>query len=167
MKKITAVACSIMLLAALSGCSNASSGVPATDGANSSETQPSKDEWTNYLSQQVAEFSVSKAECSYTKGTLEVQVKFTNISDRPIAAIDAGGTVNDVFGEKQMAVDLSVAKKVAPGKSVNAGSWGSSCYSLNPYIAEQAGLLDMDPENINLVVEVTKIAFVDGEIIEF
>lgn len=167
MKKASIIALALLATLTLAGCSNASTGVPATDGADQTESQPSKDEWTNYLSQQVAEFSVSNAECSYTKGTLEVQVKFTNISDRPIAAIDANGTVNDVFGEKQMGVDLSVAKKVSPGKSVNAGSWGSSCYSLNPYIAEQAGLLDMDPENINLVVEVTKIAFTDGEIIEF
>lgn len=151
----------------LSGCSSSNIGTSTADGSGTIQTQPVKDEWTNYVSEQTIEFSVSEAECSYSRGTLEVLVKFKNISNRTIAAIEAYGSVNDVFGERQMGVKLSVAKKIAPGKSVNAGSWGSSCYSLNPYIAKEAGLIDMDPENRKLVVEVTKIAFTDGEIVEF
>lgn len=167
MKKTIGIALALLLSTALSGCSGSSIETSGTTSSGESQTEALKDEWTNYLSQQTIEFSVSNAECSYTNGTLEVLVKFTNISDRTIAAIDANGTINNVFGEEQMAVNLSVSKKVAAGKSVNAGSWGSSCYSLNPYIAGEAGLLEMDPENIKLVVEVTKIAFSDGEIIEF
>lgn len=167
MKKVSTLSAAVLVILALAGCSNAGVGQSATGDSQSSNTVPVKDEWTNYLTNVVSEFSVSKAECSYTDGSLEVQVKFTNISDKAIAAVDATGTINDVFGEKKMAVDLSVAKKMAVGASANAGSWGRSCFSLNPYIADQANLLDMDPETIKLVVEVSKIAFVDGQIIEF
>ncbi len=167
MKKISSLTAAVLLLLTLAGCSNAGVGQSATGDTQVTDPAPSKDEWSNYLSYEVSEFSVSKAECSYSDGSLEVLVKFKNISERPIAAVDAAGTVNDVFGEKKIGVNLSVAKKIAPGASANAGSWGSSCYSLNSYSADESSLLEADPETLKLVVEVSKIAFVDGEIIEF
>jgi ABC-type glycerol-3-phosphate transport system substrate-binding protein len=168
MKKLIAISASMMLVAALAGCSNGTNSQSASDGSAGSSQTSQKDEWTNYVTSTTSEFSVSKtAECSYSKGSLEVLVKFKNISDRPIAAIDAVGAVNDVFGTKKMGVNLSVSKKIAVGASANAGSWGSSCYSINEYNADEASLLETDPSNIKLVVSVSKIAFVDGEIIEF
>ncbi len=169
MKKKFFTAMSLAAILLLSGCATTGGATKSTpsEASQTPIAEVQKDDWTNYLTSTIVEFSVSKAECSYSKGSLEALIKFKNISDKTIVAIEASGTVNNVFGEKQMGIDLSESKKVAPGKTVNAGSWGSSCWSLNQFISEQIGLLDMDPETIKLVVEVSKIAFDNGEILEF
>jgi hypothetical protein len=137
----------------------------------SQEASPDATEvsWDSSLEVQLVEFSVSKAKCSYSDGSLEMRATVANISGRDIIAIDVAALINDVFGEEIMGMDLSSDKKLAAGESVNVGSWGNSCFSLNQFSSDHNRLLDMDDLDASTDVEfqVRKIAFSDGEIVEY
>ena len=139
-----------------------------SESSDGSEDLPSTD-WTNYVTAELVEFSVSKAECSYSDGTLELLVTLTNVSEKTIIAVDAAATVNDVFGEEINAYNISGDKSFGPGEKLNVGSWGSSCYDLNQYSSEDNRLLDMEDldATTDVVIKIRKIAFEGGEVLEF
>lgn len=121
------------------------------------------------MKDEIVEFSVSKSDCSYDDGTLELLAKFTNITSRDILAIEASAEVQDLFGEKIMGLNLSSDKLLTSGQTVNVGSWGSSCWGLNNYNSDELRLMNMTDvsELTKIVIQVNKIAFKDGEILEF
>lgn len=125
--------------------------------------------WTDFLSHELIEFSVSNVDCSYSDGSMEMLVTFKNISDREMIAIEASATVNDVFDEQMTGVNISSDKSLAAGDSVNVGSWGSSCFPLSDISGDDRRLLEMDnlEKKTKVKISVTKIAFDDGEIVEF
>lgn len=125
--------------------------------------------WESSLRVELVEFSVSKADCSYSDGSLEMRATITNISGRDIVAIDAAAIVNDVFGEQIKGLNISSDKRLLAGESVNVGSWGSSCYDLNQFSSDDNRLLDMEDLEVSTSVEfqIQKIAFADGEIAEY
>jgi len=128
-----------------------------------------EDSWDSVLAIKLVEFSVSNAECSYSDGLLELRATITNVSAKEIIAIDAGAWITDVFGEQIKGLDISSDEKIAPGDSINVGSWGNACYDLNQFSADDNRLLDMDDLDASTDVEfiVNKIAFTGGEIIDY
>ena len=177
----------IGLLALLVGCSSApntagiyndstldSSSLGDADNSSGSESTESGNDsssldWTNYVTAELVEFSVSNAECSYSDGSLELLVTFTNVSDKKVIAVEALALVNDVFGEEINRYTISGDKSFGPGKEFKAGSWGNSCYEMNEYSSEDNRLLDMEDldSTTDVVIKVSKIAFEGGEILEF
>ena len=139
-----------------------------SESSDGSEDSTSTD-WTNYVTAELVEFSVSNAECSYSDGTLELLVTLTNVSDKKIIAVDASATVNDVFGEEINGYNISGDKSFGPGKKLKVGSWGNSCYDLNQFSSEDNRLLDMEDldSTTDVVIKISKIAFEGGEVLEF
>jgi hypothetical protein len=154
-----------------SGSSATSTGSDESSGSESSDDSESVTsiDWTDYVTAELVEFSVSNAECSYSDGSLELLVTLTNVSDKKIIAVDASATVNDVFGEEINRYSISGDKSFGPGKQLNVGSWGNSCYDLNKYSSEDQRLLDMEDldTTTDVVIKVSKIAFEGGEVLEF
>ena len=146
---------------------------PVETAVETEEPEPTQvedeDSWETVLAIKLVEFSVSNAECSYSDGLLELRATVTNVSDTEIIAIDAGAWITDVFGEQIKGLDISTDEKIAPGESVNVGSWGNACYDLNQFSADDNRLLDMEDLDASTDVEfiVNKIAFSDGEIVSY
>ena len=168
----------------LTGCSQ-SSPVPTVtvtetvEAAQSEVIEPSSPskvevieapEWEDFLDGNLVELSVSKAECGFaTDGSLDLLVTFKNTTDRKMLAISADVEVMDLFGERLIGVNISSDDSILAGASVNVGSWGSNCYSLNEYKSEDLRLLAMEDvsKTTEVVINVSKIAFEDGEVLEF
>ena len=150
---------------------NAASKIDSSEAPTSSTNEDisQSKKWGEILKAEITEFSVSKSDCNYDDGSLELLVKLTNISSREILAIDASAEVQDLFGEKIMGLNLSSDKLLPPGQTANVGSWGSSCWGLNNYSSGESRLMDMSSvsELTKIVIEVSKVAFKDGEILEF
>jgi len=125
--------------------------------------------WGEVLREELVEFSVSKSDCSYDDGSLELLAKFTNIYSKEILAIKASAEIQDLFGENLMVLTLDSDQSLAPGKTVNVGSWGSSCFGLNNYDSDQLRLMEMInvSELTKVVIQVSMVAFKDGEILAF
>lgn len=170
------------LLLTLSGCTGtpqpavtvtvtAEPSVTATSPEKTEEPSPDPEEssWEESLKIELVEFSVSKAECSYSDGSLELRATVTNISGKDIVAIDAAAIINDVFDEQIKGLSISSDEKLVAGDSVNVGSWGNSCYDLNQFSSDDNRLLDMKDLDSSAKVEfqVRKIAFSDGEVVEY
>ena len=159
----------------ITGCGsdgeNSVSKIDSTESPTSSTNEDIRQnkKWGEILKAEIIEFSVSKANCSYDDGTLELLVKLTNISSKEILAIDASAEIQDLFGEKIMGLNLDSDKLLPPGQIANVGSWGSSCWGLNNYNSDETRLMEMInvSELTKIVIEVSKIAFRDGEILEF
>lgn len=168
--------CAVFLLSTLvSGCGGSSGGTESeknstggTTGATENTIVQSK-KWREYLKDEIIEFSVSKSDCGYDDGTLELLAKFVNITSRDILAIEADAEVQDLFGEKIMGLSLSSDELLTSGQTVNVGSWGSSCWGLNNYNSDELRLMNMTKvtELTKIIIQVNKIAFKDGEILEF
>lgn len=154
-----------------SGSSATSNGSEESAGSESSDASEdaTATDWTNYVTAELVEFSVSNAECSYSDGSLELLVTLTNVSDKKIIAVDASAIVNDVFGEEINGYNISGDKSFGPGKQLKVGSWGNSCYDLNQFSSEDQRLLDMEDleTTTDVVIKVSKIAFEGGEVLEF
>lgn len=177
----------LIISLSLSGCSAASQPAVTVTATETVTAQPEEQKpesaetaeesiedqsamsWESSLLVDLVEFSVSKADCSYSDGSLEMRATITNISGRDIVAIDAAALINDVFGEQIKGLDISSDKRLLAGESVNVGSWGSSCYDLNQFSSDDNRLLDMEDLEVSTSVEfqVRKIAFSDGEIAEY
>ena len=159
----------------ITGCGNsgedASSKIDPNDASTSStgDDVGQSQKWGEILKAEITEFSVSTSDCSYDDGSLELLVKLTNVSSREILAIDASAEVQDLFGEKIMGLNLSSDDSLPPGQTANVGSWGSSCFGLNNYSSNELRLMEMSnvSEQTKVVIEVSKVAFKDGEVIEF
>ncbi len=177
--KLLLVATIPVIALTLSGCSQPTPTATVTVTADPTEVEVETTEstepevvdpkWEDFLEANLVEFSVSKAECSYSDGSLELRVTLTNLSDRNIVAIDAVALINDIFDEEIKGLNISSDESLAAGDSVNVGSWGSSCYDLNQFSSEDNRLLDMEDldKTTDVVIEVRKIAFEDGEVLEF
>ena len=173
--KLKIVSIVLMMSMMVSGCGGSNEKAESNSNPSDSPTTSTEDnatqlkKWSKFLKEEIVEFSVSKSDCSYDDGSLELLVKLTNITSREILAIDGSAEVQDVFGEKIMRLNLSSDKSLAAGQTVNVGSWGSSCWGLNNYSSDEARLMEMDnvSESTKVVIEVSKIAFKDGEILEF
>lgn len=141
----------------------------AEDKTEEASPEPEESSWEESLRIELVEFSVSKAECSYSDGSLELRATVTNISGRDIVAIDAAALINDVFDEQIKGLNISSDKKLLAGDSVNVGSWGNSCYDLNQFSSDDNRLLDMEDlgSSTKVQFQVRKIAFSDGEVIEY
>lgn len=139
-----------------------------SESSDGSEDLTSTD-WTDYVTAELVEFSVSNAECGFRDGTMEVLVTFTNVSEKKIIAVDAFANIYDIFGEEMNSVDLFGDKSFGPGKTLKVGSWGNGCYGLNDYSSEDQRLLDMEDlaATTDIVITVSKIAFEGGEVLEF
>lgn len=179
--RILTVLSSIVFMALLTACSATDSTVngtttPSEELSSQSESEASEpstettsSDWTNFVTAEVVEFSVSNSSCSYSDGSLELLVVLTNVSDKKILAVDASATVNDIFGEEIKGLNLSEDKSFGPGKKLKVGSWGNSCWSLSDYSSGERRLMEMEDleTKTDLVIEVEKIAFEGGEILEF
>jgi hypothetical protein len=167
--KFASIAIAISML--VTGCGSSSEDAASkTDPTSSSNSDVSPSvKWSEILKAEISEFSVSKTDCSYDDGSLELLVKLTNISSSEILAIDASGEVQDLFGDTLMVLNISSDKQLSPGKTVNVGTWGSSCFGLNNYDSDQLRLMEMSnvSELTKVVINVSKIALKDGEVLEF
>jgi hypothetical protein len=136
--------------------------------APSDPTPKINTDWEQYLSSNVVEYSVSTKECDYSDGSLEIQVEFKNLTDKNIIAFEASATIFDIFSEEIGGYNISSDKGVGPQESITTGSAGNTCYEINSY-SDSKRLLEMEDINktSKLVIQVTKIAFEDGEIKEF
>ena len=119
----------------------------------------------------LVEYAVSNEKCSYRDGSLKLRATLTNLTDKTIIAAEVSARINDVFGEEiGRGFDISSDETVGPGSEVNLGTWGNSCFSLSANIGDQKRLLDFQGDlntKTTLVISVTRIAFDDGEIVEF
>ncbi len=125
-------------------------------------------DWEQYLSSNVVEYSVSTKKCDYSDGSLEIQVEFENLTDKKIIAFVASATIFDIFSEEIGGYNISSDKGVGPLEAITTGSTGNRCYEINSY-SDSKRLLEMEDINktSKLVIQVSKIAFEDGEIKEF
>jgi hypothetical protein len=158
------VAIAMSLLLVLVGCGGGASSESSNDGTSQSNSAPA---WQDHLKYRVSQYTVTNASCSYSDGTLEMIVDFTNLSDKKIIAVSASAKINDVFDEQIMSLNMSTDEAIAPGATIKAGSTGSSCWSLSDYDADEQRLMEMDLKTTRVVVSVSKIAFADGEVLEF
>ena len=165
--KVASIAVLISML--VSGCGGSSNDAASNSTGAATSTTNSDIKWSEILKAEISEFSVSKSDCSYDDGSLELLVKLTNISTSEILAIDASGEVQDLFGETLMVLNISSDKQLSPGKTVKVGTWGSSCFGLNEYDSDQVRLMEMSnvSELTKVVINVSKIALKDGEVLEF
>jgi hypothetical protein len=159
--KRMAVALSLLLV--LAGCGSSSS----SEGSGSPKTDKIAPTWEDFLKYDIVQYSVSNAECDYSEGSLEFILDFTNISKKKIIAISASANILDVFGEEIKGLNISTDEAVAPGSVVKVGSMGNSCWELNQYDSDDMRLKEMDLKTTKVEIEVTKIAYSDGEIVEF
>lgn len=180
-KRIMSVLSSILIAALLTACSATESIGPGSatpseepssqveSETSESSTETTSSDWTKYVTADLVEFSVSNSKCSYSDGSLELLVVLTNVSDKKILAIDASATVNDIFGEQINGYNISEDKSFGPGKQLNVGSWGDSCFELSDYSSEDRRLLEMEDleATTDVVIKIQKIAFEGGEILEF
>lgn len=99
---------------------------------------------------------------------IEIQVEFTNLSDKKIIAFEAGAAIFDIFSEELGNFDISSDKGVGPQEVITTGTVGNGCFAIESY-DETKRLLEMDDINklSKLDIYVEKIAFEDGEIKEF
>jgi hypothetical protein len=136
--------------------------------APSDPTPKINTDWEQYLSSNVVEYSVSTKECDYSDGSLEIQVEFKNLTDKNIIAFEASATIFDIFSVEIGGYNISSDKGVGPQEAITTGSAGNTCYEINSY-SDSKRLLEMEDINktSKLVIQVTKIAFEDGEIKEF
>lgn len=116
-------------------------------------------------------FSVSNEECSYGDGSLFIQAKLTNLTDRSILAAEVSATVTDVFGESiGRGYNISTDETIGPRAEANLGTWANTCFRLSDASGDDRRLLEIGSEletKTDLVIDVTRIAFDDGEVVEF
>ena len=181
LSKSATISISALLIVSVSGCSGEPQPtvtVTVTEQAPVKASQTAEasapeviDEaiWEDFLSYKLVEFSVSNSECSYSDGSLTMRVTFTNKSERDILAIEASAAIEDIFGESLKGLNISSDESLGSGDSINVGSWGSTCYDLNDFSSDDKRLLDMEDleKTTDVVIGVTKIAFADGEVLEF
>lgn len=135
-----------------------------------SDPTPQDEGASAFLSWRISKYEVDKnRECDYSTGYLNLQITIKNTSDKEIAAIEASADINDVFEKNLMSLNIPMDKSLAPGDSTVIGSVGGACWGMNPYIADEQRLRDMEDVHKTTRVDfnVSKIAFSDGLVKEF
>lgn len=159
--KRTALTLSLLLV--LVGCGS-SAGPVGSNGGNKETMAPV---WQDILKYDIAQYSVSNAECDYSSGALEFILNFTNLTDKKIIAISASAKIMDVFDEEIKGLNISTDEALGPKETIKVGSTGNSCWSLNKYDSDDMRLKEMDLKTTRVVIEVSKIAYANGEVVEF
>lgn len=147
-----------------------SSDVSSTDDVSEEVDEIAIKSTEDFVRITLVEFSVSNQKCSFGDGSLEIRAVLTNVTDKAILAAEVDADILDVFGESiGRGFNISTDETIAPGADANLGTWGNSCFRLSNR-GDDRRLLEMKDEldtKANLVISVTRIAFDDGEVVQF
>ena len=158
----------------LSGCAtstpNGDSG-PIQSPAPSAVADPGVTAFVQIESQ---EYSINNRPCGDDGGvgsdaTLEIVVQLRNVSGQEIKAVKASAIILDSFGEEIWTFGLDEDRRVKDGDTFRVGSYGGFCWELNEWDEVDRRLLDMDDlySQSSLEVVISKIAFMNGDVVEF
>ncbi|MEY3896131.1 MAG: hypothetical protein RLZZ214_1651 [Verrucomicrobiota bacterium] len=93
----------------------------------------------------------------------KITANLRNRGNRQIKMISAAIEIRDILGELLLTIRVNQDNGLASGA---IGDFGGM-FDLNQYIPREIRLTSISPENVRVSLEVRKVAYADGEIVEY
>jgi len=142
---------------------------PLNDQDDTGSRDSIQDKMDLYVQWNVNSYVVDTGrECSYSDGYLDMQINVTNLSQAAIIAGEASISIQDLFGNEIMGLNVPIDRKIASGATETVGSTGGTCWGLGNYGGELRLKEMADPySGTKVVFYLQSLALESGEILYF